>query len=120
MYSNVDVEISVMFQDLGWAPWLWWEFLIKYQDCVFMGFDGSLSRGVDEFWILHWCYFEIYDEYFYYSVQIWMFGGSLGYGCWNISGIGLPDPVLCKIYYQNAFRYLPLLRLFIEKQLVGR
>jgi hypothetical protein len=29
----------------------------------------------------------------------------------------LPDPVLRKIYYQNALRYLPTLREPIQKQL---
>ena len=119
-YPNADVEISATLQDLGRAPRLWREFLIKYQDRVLMGSDGNPSRGADEFWIPHWRYLETYDEYFYHPAQIRTPGGSPGHGRWNISGIGLPDPVLRKIYYQNALRHLPSLRPSIEKQLAGR
>ena len=116
-YPNADVEISATLQDLGRAPRLWRELLIKYQDRVLMGSDGNPSRGADEFWIPHWRYLETYDEYFYHPAQIRTPGGSPGHGRWNISGIGLPDPVLRKIYYQNALRHLPSLRPSIEKQL---
>jgi len=119
-YPNADVEISATLQDLGRAPRFWREFLIKYQDRVLMGSDGNPSRGADEFWIPHWRYLETYDEYFYHPAQIRTPGGSPGHGRWNISGIGLPDPVLRKIYYQNALRHLPSLRPSIEKQLAGR
>ena len=119
-YPNADVEISATLQDLGRAPRLWREFIIKYQDRVLMGSDGNPSRGADEFWIPHWRYLETYDEYFYHPAQIRTPGGSPGHGRWNISGIGLPDPVLRKIYYQNALRHLPSLRPSIEKQLAGR
>ena len=119
-YPNADVEISATLQDLGRAPRLWREFIIKYQDRVLMGSDGNPSRGADEFWIPHWRYLETYDEYFYHPAQIRTPGGSPGHGRWNISGIGLPEPVLRKIYYQNALRHLPSLRPSIEKQLAGR
>lgn len=119
-YPNADVEISATLQDLGRAPRLWREFLIKYQDRVLMGSDGNPSRGADEFWIPHWRFLETYDEYFYHPAQIRTPGGSPGHGRWNISGIGLPDAVLRKIYYQNALRHLPSLRPSIEKQLAGR
>ena len=119
-YPNADVEISATLQDLGRAPRLWREFIIKYQDRVLMGSDGNPGRGADEFWIPHWRYLETYDEYFYHPAQIRTPGGSPGHGRWNISGIGLPDPVLRKIYYQNALRHLPSLRPSIEKQLAGR
>lgn len=108
------------FQDLGRAPRLWREFIIKYQDRIFMGSDGGPSRVADEFWIPHWRYLETYDEYFYHPAQIRTPGGSPGHGRWNISGIGLPDDVLRKVYYENALRHLPSLRPSIEKQLAAR
>ena len=40
-YPNADVEISATLQDLGRAPRLWREFIIKYQDRVLMGSDGN-------------------------------------------------------------------------------
>jgi predicted TIM-barrel fold metal-dependent hydrolase len=119
-YPNADVEISATFQDLGRAPRLWREFIIKYQDRILMGSDGTPSRGADEFWIPHWRYLETYDEYFYHPAQIRTPGGSPGHGRWNISGIGLPDAVLRKVYYQNALRHPPSLRPSIEKQLAAR
>ncbi len=62
-YPNANVEISATLQDLGRAPRLWREFLIKYQDRILMGSDGSPNRGAEEFWRPHWRYLETYDEY---------------------------------------------------------
>jgi predicted TIM-barrel fold metal-dependent hydrolase len=119
-YRNADVEISATVQDLGRAPRLWREFIIKYQDRIFMGSDGNPNRGPEEFWIPHWRYLETYDEYFYHPAQIRTEGGSPGHGRWNISGVGLPDAVLRKVYYENALRHLPALRQSIERQLAAR
>ena len=119
-HPNGDVEIAATLQDLGRAPRLWRAFILKYQDRILMGSDGSPSRGADEFWRPHWRYLETYDEYFYHPAQIRTPGGSPGHGRWNISGIGLPDAVLRKIYYQNALRHLPSLRPSIERQLAAR
>ncbi len=119
-HPNADVEISATVQDLGRAPRLWREFIIKYQDRVLMGSDGSPTRRPDDFWIPHWRYLETYDEYFPHPAQILTEGGSPGHGRWHISGIGLPDSVLRKIYYENALRHLPALRQSIERQLAAR
>jgi len=119
-YPNADVDISAAVQDLGRAPRLWREFIIKYQDRVFMGSDGGPGREADQFWTPHWRYLETYDEYFYHPAQIVTPGGSPGHGRYNISGIGLPDDVLRKVYYENALRHLPELRPSIEKQLAAR
>ncbi|MGB2694655.1 MAG: amidohydrolase family protein [Dehalococcoidia bacterium] len=119
-YANADIELSAAFQDVGRAPRLWREFIIKYQDRVLFGTDGSPNRGADEFWTPHWRTLETLDEYFYHPAQIRTVGGSPGHGRWNISGLGLPDDVLRKVYYENALRRLPSLRASIEKQLAGR
>jgi hypothetical protein len=63
---------------------------------------------------------ETLDEYFYHPAQAITPGGSPAHGRWNISGIGLPDEVLRKVYYRNALRYLPSLRQSIENQLQAR
>ena len=119
-YPNADVEISATLQDLGRAPRLWRGFIIKYQDRIFMGSDGNPNRGPEEFWIPHWRYLETYDEYFYHPAQIRAEGGSPAHGRWNISGIGLPDNVLRKVYYENALGHLPALRASIQRQLAAR
>src|SRR5688572_26722675 len=119
-HPNADVEISATLQDQGRAPRLWRDFIMQYQDRLLMGSDGSPNRGADEFWRPHWRYLETYDEYFYHPAQIRTPGGSPGHGRWNISGVGLPDAVLRKIYYQNALRHIPSLRPSIERQLAAR
>lgn len=119
-FPNADVEISATVQDLGRAPRLWREFIIKYQDRILMGSDGNPSRQPDEFWIPHWRYLETHDEYFPHPAQIRTEGGSPGHGRWHISGIGLPDTVLRKVYYENALRHLPALRESIQRQLAAR
>jgi predicted TIM-barrel fold metal-dependent hydrolase len=119
-YPNGDVEISATLQDIGRAPRLWREFIIKYQDRVLLGSDGNPNRQPDEFWTPHWRCLETYDEYFYHPAQIRTAGGSPGHGRWNISGLGLPDAVLRKVYYANALRHLPSLRASIERQIAAR
>jgi predicted TIM-barrel fold metal-dependent hydrolase len=119
-YPNADIEMSATFQDLGRAPRLWRAFILKYQDRVFFGTDGSQNRGADDFWRPHWRYLETYDEYFYHPAQVRTPSGSPGHGRWNISGIGRPDDVLRKVYYENALRHLPSLRDSIERQRKAR
>jgi predicted TIM-barrel fold metal-dependent hydrolase len=119
-FPNADVEISATVQDLGRAPRLWREFIIKYQDRVLMGSDGSPNRDPDDFWRPHWRFLETFDEYFEHPAQVRTPGGSPGHGRWNISGIGLPDDVLRKVYYENALRHLPALRDSITRQLAAR
>jgi predicted TIM-barrel fold metal-dependent hydrolase len=119
-YPNADVEISATVQDLGRAPRFWREFLIKYQDRVLFGTDGSQSRGADEFWRPHWRALETLDEYFPHPAQVRTPLGSPGHGRWQISGLGLPDAVLRKIYYGNALRHLPQLKASIDKQIAAR
>jgi predicted TIM-barrel fold metal-dependent hydrolase len=119
-YPNAMVDTSATVQDLGRAPRLWREFIIKYQDRVLYGSDGNPREDVDTFFIPHFRYFETYDEYFEHPAQIRTAGGSPGHGRWNISGISLPDAVLRKVYYQNALKYLPALRDSINRQLAAR
>jgi predicted TIM-barrel fold metal-dependent hydrolase len=119
-YPNAYVEISATVQDLGRAPRFWREFIIKYQDRVLFGTDGGGSSNPDTFWNPHFRYLETYDEYFEHPAQIRTAGGSPGHGRWNISGIGLPDDVLRKVYYENALKFLPSLRDSISQQMAAR
>ena len=119
-YPNADVEISAAVQDLGRAPRLIREFFIKYQDRIFFGSDGNPTRGIEEFWVPHWRFLETYDEHFDHPAQLRGPTGAPLHGRWRISGIGLPDAVLRKVYYANALRYLPASRASIERQLAAR
>ena len=119
-YPNADVELSATVQDLGRAPIMIRKFFLKYQDRILFGSDGNPGRGVDEFWIPHWRFLETYDEHFDHPAQLRSATGAPLHGRWRISGIGLPDDVLRKVYYANALRYLPAARASIERQLAGR
>ena len=119
-FPSASVAISAAVQDLGRAPRLWREFFIDYQDRILFGSDGGPGRGVDEFWIPHWRFLETLDEHFYHPAQIRTAGGSPGHGRYNISGLGLPDEVLRKVYYENALRFLPYMSESIERQLAER
>jgi predicted TIM-barrel fold metal-dependent hydrolase len=119
-FPNADVEISATVQDLGRAPRLIREFFLKYQDRILFGSDGNPSRGVEEFWVPHWRFLETYDEHFDHPAQLRSETGAPLHGRWRISGIGLPDAVLRKVYYANALKYLPAARASIERQLAAR
>jgi predicted TIM-barrel fold metal-dependent hydrolase len=119
-YPNADVEISATVQDLGRAPLLIRKFFLKYQDRILFGSDGNPGRGVEEFWVPHWRFLETYDEHFDHPAQLRSATGAPLHGRWRISGIGLPDDVLRKVYYANALKYLPAARASIERQLAAR
>ena len=119
-YPNADVEISASVQDLGRAPLLIRKFFLKYQDRILFGSDGNPGRGVEEFWVPHWRFLETYDEHFDHPAQLRSPTGAPLHGRWRISGIGLPDDVLRKVYYANALKYLPSVRASIDRQLAVR
>jgi predicted TIM-barrel fold metal-dependent hydrolase len=119
-FPNADVEISATVQDLGRAPLMIRKFFLKYQDRILFGSDGNPGRGAEEFWLPHWRFLETYDEHFDHPAQIRSATGAPLHGRWRISGIGLPDDVLRKVYYANALRYLPSARASIERQLAAR
>ena len=119
-FPNADVEISATVQDLGRAPRMAREFILKYQDRILFGSDGNPGRGIEEFWVPHWRFLETFDEHFDHPAQLRSVTGAPLHGRWRIYGIGLPDDVLRKIYYANALRYLPTARPAIERQLAAR
>jgi predicted TIM-barrel fold metal-dependent hydrolase len=118
-YPNADVELSATVQDLGRAPLMIRKFFLKYQDRILFGSDGNPSRGIEEFWVPHWRFLETFDEHFDHPAQLRSATGAPLHGRWRISGIGLPDDVLRKVYYGNALRYVPSARASIEKQLAA-
>jgi predicted TIM-barrel fold metal-dependent hydrolase len=92
---NVYTEIGAVLYDLGRQPRAAREFLIKYQDRVLFGKD---AYEVSEY-PYYWRVLETTDEYFDYYRDYHAF--------WKLYGLGLPDEVLKKIYYQNAVRITP-------------
>ena len=92
---NVYGEVGAVLYDLGRQPRTARDFMIKYQDRVLFGKD---SYQPDEF-PYYWRVFETADEYFDYYRDYHAF--------WKLYGLDLPDPVLRKLYYQNALKLVP-------------
>ena len=92
---NVYGEVGAVLYDLGRQPRFAHDFFVKYQDRILFGKD---SYQPDEF-PYFWRTFETADEYFDYYRDYHAF--------WKLYGMALPDPVLRKLYYQNALKLVP-------------
>ncbi len=92
---NVYYDVAAVLYDFGRQPRAAHEFFIKYQDRILFGKD---SYQPDEY-PYYWRVFETNDEYFDYYRDYHAF--------WKLYGIGLPDPVLKKLYYANALQLTP-------------
>lgn len=93
-YPNLYIDISARVAESAHTPRATRDFLIKHQDQVLFGTDngmeGEMYRNI--FRVL-----ETEDEHFYVP--------EYGYH-WALSGFGLPDDVLKKLYHDNAERIL--------------
>ena len=94
-FPNVYAEVGAVLYDLGRQPRFARDFFVKYQDRILFGKD---SFQPDEY-PYYWRVFETEDEYFDYYRDYHAF--------WKLYGMGLPDDVLRKIYYENALRIIP-------------
>ena len=92
---NVYYDVAAVLYDFGRQPRAAHDFFVKYQDRILFGKD---SYQPDEY-PYYWRVFETSDEYFDYYRDYHAF--------WKLYGIGLPDQVLKKLYYQNALRVTP-------------
>lgn len=92
---NVYTEVGAILAELGRQPRAAHDFFVRYQDRILFGKD---SFQPDEF-PYYWRVFETNDEYFEYYRDYHAF--------WKLYGMGLPDPVLRKLYYQNALKLVP-------------
>jgi uncharacterized protein len=92
---NVYYDVAAVLYDFGRQPRAAHEFFVKYQDRILFGKD---SYQPDEY-PYYWRVFETNDEYFDYYRDYHAF--------WKLYGIGLPDQVLKKLYYQNALKVTP-------------
>jgi predicted TIM-barrel fold metal-dependent hydrolase len=99
---NVYYDVAAVLYDFGRQPRAAHEFFVKYQDRILFGKD---SYQPDEY-PYYWRVFETNDEYFDYYRDYHAF--------WKLYGIGLPDGVLRKLYYQNAVKVAPALARFVQ------
>jgi len=106
-HKNLYVDIAARIAELGRQPYTARKFLIEHADRILFGTDGP---RVNERLIAHWRFLETYDEYFPYAENAFP-----PQGFWRIYGVGLPDDVLKKIYYENAERLIPGVKERYEK-----
>ena len=101
-FPNLTVEIASRIAELGRQPFTARAFFLKYQDRILFGTDGPWSEVRLAY---YWRFLETQDEYFPYSEK-----QPQPQGFWNIYGVDLPDDVLQKIYFLNAFDVIPGLK----------
>jgi predicted TIM-barrel fold metal-dependent hydrolase len=111
-YPNLHVDFASRIGELGRQPYTARRFFMEYSDRILFSTDGPWP---EERIRLYWRFLETWDEYFPYSEKDFP-----PQGFWNIYGLGLPDDVLQKVYYQNALRLIPDLRAKYETALANR
>jgi hypothetical protein len=72
-------------------------------DAVPKGFETPQQVFNDELYEIYYRFLETEDEYFDYAPA-----RIPPQGRWRIYGIGLPEPILKKVYQDNAVRLLGL------------
>lgn len=100
---NVLIDFSARCDELGRQPYSAREFLINYQDRIYFGTDMPASVEMYRFYFR---FLETFDEYFIPPD----YDGTFDRHRWRVHGLGLPDDVLRKIYYENALKLIPGLR----------
>jgi predicted TIM-barrel fold metal-dependent hydrolase len=92
---NVYAELGAVLYDIGRQPRMAHDFFIRFQDRLLFGKDSFQPEEYPYYWRV----FETNDDYFDYYRDYHAF--------WKLYGIGLPDSVLKKVYYQNALKITP-------------
>jgi predicted TIM-barrel fold metal-dependent hydrolase len=109
-FPNVHVEIGARIGELGRQPRTSSRFFDKYQDRVLFGTD-AVPLGTEtpqqvfgeDLYRIYYRFLETEDEYFDYAPA-----PVPPQGRWRIYGLGLPEQILRKVYYENAERVLGL------------
>jgi len=109
-FANVTVELAARIGELGRQPRAARKFFDKYQDRILFGTD-AVPNGTDtpqqifgdELYEIYYRFLETEDEYFDYAPA-----PIPPQGRWRIYGLGLPDGILKKVYFQNAAQLLKL------------
>ncbi len=101
-YPNMYVDTAERIAELGRQPYTARDFIIKYQDRVLYGTDVFPGDRICSF---NYRFYQTRDEYFPYNdFEVH------NQGRWYIYGIYLPEPVLRKVYRENALKLLNLKR----------
>lgn len=108
-HPNMYVDIAARISELGRQPRASKKFFDKYQDRIMFGTDASFHSTTpqqefgDELYQIYFRFLETEDEYFDYTPA-----AKPAQGRWSIYGVGLPDPVLKKVYWSNAAQLLKM------------
>ena len=110
-YRNLNVEIGARIGELGRQPRTARRFFERYQDRILFGTDATPDAGKEfpqqdlkpEMFRCYFRFLETEDEYFDYAPSV-----VPPQGRWKIYGVGLPDPILHKVYRENAIRVFQL------------
>jgi predicted TIM-barrel fold metal-dependent hydrolase len=103
------VDIAARIAELGRQPRAARKFFDSYQDRIVFGTDASSNANTpqqlfgDKLYQIYFRFLETEDEYFDYTPA-----QKPAQGRWCIYGIGLPEPILRKVYWENAARLLGL------------
>jgi predicted TIM-barrel fold metal-dependent hydrolase len=106
-HPNVYIDFSARLDELGRQPYSSREFFIRHQDRIIFGTDmpANIASSV-EMYRTYFRFLETYDEAFFSPD----YDGTFDRARWPICGIGLPDAVLKKIYYENIISIIPALK----------
>jgi predicted TIM-barrel fold metal-dependent hydrolase len=108
-HPNMHVDIAARIGELGRQPRMARKFFDKYQDRIMFGTDASADTTTpqqtfgDELYQIYYRFLETDDEYFDYAAA-----PIPPQGRWRISGLGLSDQILRKVYGENAARLVGL------------
>jgi predicted TIM-barrel fold metal-dependent hydrolase len=107
-FRNMFVDIGARIGELGRQPRTSRKFFDHYQDRILFGTDATphgdeFPQQVfnDKLYEIYFRFLETDDEYFDYAPA-----KVPPQGRWRIYGIELPEPILHKVYNQNAARLL--------------
>jgi predicted TIM-barrel fold metal-dependent hydrolase len=111
-YPNLHVEIGARIGELGRQPRAARRFFERYQDRILFGTDAippplglETPQQIfgDELYEIYFRFLETADEYFDYAPA-----RVPPQGRWRIYGVALPEPILKKVYRDNAALLLGL------------
>jgi predicted TIM-barrel fold metal-dependent hydrolase len=103
-FPNMTVDIAARIGELGRQPRTSEKFFDKYQDRILFGTDATphgdeFPQQVfnDKLYEIYYRFLETEDEYFDYAPA-----KIPPQGRWRIYGINLSEPILRKVYFENA------------------
>ncbi len=107
-HPNVSVDIAARIGELGRQPHMAGRFFDRFQDRILFGTDATpdaidlpQQTFCEDLYRIYYRFLETEDDYFDYSPA-----RVPPQGRWRIYGIHLPEPILRKVYSENAARLL--------------